>query len=520
MADLHTKNSDHEKSKRILSNTLVLFIRMFAIMVINLFAVRVVFHALGNVDYGVFNTIAGVVLTSSFLITTLAISIQRFYSFSLGKHDFASLSQIFTASMNIILILVVILIVFLETAGLWFVNTQLNIPPDRMAAAQWLYQFSVLTLLFSFVQIPYTAAIFAHERMTAYAFISLFECIGRLLVALFISEYVNSNALIYYGVGLLVVAFLIFFSYFFFSRSHFEECHYRRRIVEKRLYKDLLSFSGWTTYSALSGMSIVQGNTILLNIFFGPIATASYAIANQIHNAITALGNSIVIAFRPAMIKAYAEQTFSYLDTLFYVSNKSILYLLLCVSIPLITEMPLILNWWLAETSSQMILFSRLFVVFMLLLTMQYPITTIIQSTGQIKYYTLCVDSITLLCLPVSWLLYHLGMPDYSCFLSMISIFSIAHIVRLICLHYHYRVFSYARYIKSFLVPGSVICMISFASAYLLHRHIGTSFLGFLSVTIVSPFITLLLAYAIGLSKKERHLLHTYTTQVLKLRNS
>ena len=484
-------------------------------MVINLYAVRVVLRALGEIDYGVFNTIAGVVLASSFLITTLAISIQRFYSYALGEQDTDRLSCIFTASMNIILILIIVLIVILETFGLWFVNTQLTIPIDRSTTVNWLFQFAILTLIFSFVQIPFTAAIFARERMGAFAIISLLECLGRLLVALLIGKIMAFNNLLFYGVGLLIVAALVFLTYVLYSRSNFEECHYKRR-VGKSLYKELIFFSGWTTYSALSGMSIVHGNTILLNIFFGPIATASYAIANQIHNAVIALGNSIAIAFRPAMVKAYAEKNFTYLDTLFYVSSKSVLYLLLCVSVPLVIEMPVILNWWLDEASAQMILFSRLFVVFVLLLMMQCPITTIIQSTGIIKHYTLYVDSITLLSLPVSWLLYRQGAPDYSCFLSMITLFSIAHLVRLVCLRYRYENFSYTEYGKAILLPGIVVCVFSLVIAFFVHRQSVSPLMDFLSVSAISVIVIPLLTYIIGLSRQERLMLHNFVANYLR----
>ncbi len=510
---------NNEKSKRIASNTIVLFVRMFVIMVINLYAVRVLLRALGEVDYGVFNTIAGVVLTSSFLITTLAISIQRFYSYALGERATERLSLIFTASMNIILVLVVIIVFFLETVGIWFVNTQLNIPPDRIVTVQWLFQFAIFTLVFSLVQIPYTAAIFAHEDMGAYAFISLFECLGRLFIAIIIAEWVVASNLFFYGAGLLVVAFLVFSSYMFYSTRHYEECHYRKK-ADGKLYKELLSFSGWTTYSTLSGMSIIQGNTILLNIFFGPVATASYAIANQIHNALLSLGNSIVIAFRPAMVKAYAEKDTHYLDVLFNVSSKSILYLMLCVSVPLIIEMPVILNLWLSTASSQMVLFSRLFVAFMILFMLLAPITTIIQSTGKIKRYTLWVDSITLLSLPLAWLLYHFGAPDYGCFLSMFVIYSIAHIVRLVCLKYYYPSFSYYSYFVSFLIPGGIVAALATFMALDIRHLFDSALLELFSVSIFTPLIVCLLAYFIGLSTKEKHLLRTFIVKVVKRRKS
>lgn len=503
------------KSKRIASNTILLFVRMFGIMVINLYAVRLVLQSLGEVNYGVFNTIAGIVLTSSFLNTTLTISIQRFYSYALGEQATNRLIHIFSASMTIVILLSITIFLLFETIGLWFVKTQINIPEDTIETALWLYQFAILTLILSFIQIPYTAAIFSHEDMGTYALFSLFECLARLMVAIIIAKVVLPDNLLFYGAGLAIVALLVFIAYSSFSRRQYIECHYIKN-ADKHVYKELISFSGWTTYSALSGMSIIHGNTILLNVFFGPVATASFAIANQIHNAITALGNSIVIAFRPAMVKAYAEKDFTYLDTLFYYSNKSILYLLLCVSVPLFIEMPIILHWWLGAASSQMILFSRLFILFMILLMMLYPISTIIQSSGKIKYYTLWVDSITLMTLPITWFFYKLGAPDYCCFISLISVFLIAHFVRLICLRYYYNSFTFSNYFKQLIIPGITISTLSVAIAYTIHLYTGHQLWDFILVSFFSPTATLLLTYTIGLSNKEKHLLYTFLYHLIK----
>jgi len=512
-------NTHTSKSGRIASNSLLLFARMLAIMVINLYAVRVVLQALGQSDYGVFNAVAGVVLTSTFLTTTLAVSVQRFYSYAIGQQTSNDrLSEIFSASMNIIVVIVAMLILLFETAGLWFLCTQLNIPPERTGVALWLYQFAVLSFVLTFVQIPYTAAIFANEDMGLFAVVSLTECIGKLVVALLIGVWAGSDGLLFYGAGLLVVSVLIFATYALAAKHRYAECHYRKR-VDKGLYKELLSFSGWTTYSALSGMTVVHGNTLLLNIFFGPVATAAYAIANQIHNAMTAVSNSIVIAFRPAMVKAYASKDYAYLDRLFSANNKFILYLLLCVSVPLVTEMPLILRWWLGEATGQMTVFSRLFIVFMVVMMMHNPITTIIHSTGKIKQYILWVDSITLLCIPLSWTLYKLGLPDYSTFLSMTGVYTTAHIVRLICLHNSYPPFSTFNYLRTIVMPGVVVTILASAFAYMLHVSISSEIVEFITIMSFSPAVTLILSYLIGLSKDERQQLHNFVRQHIKNRN-
>jgi O-antigen/teichoic acid export membrane protein len=507
------------KTKHIASNTLVLFVRMFAIMLINLYTVRVVLQALGQVDYGLFNTIAGVVLTSTFLTTTLAVSIQRFYSYSIGMRNDSSLPQIFSVSMNIILLLIVIVILIFETFGLWFVNTQLVIPADRMTAAQWTYQLSIVAFLFSFLQIPYSAAFFAHENMGYYALVTMAECAGRLLVALLIGLHILSDGLIFYAFGLAFVAFLTYAAYAIRGRLCYAECRYVKA-KDKKLYKDILSFSGWTTYSALSGISIIQGSAILLNIFFGNIATAAYAIANQIYNALTALINSIAIAFRPPMIKSYAEQDIEYLNSLFIVSNKFILYLLIAISLPLMIEIPIILNWWLGTVTEQMIIFSRLYMIFMIILALHNPITTIIHATGKIKYYILLVDSITLLCLPITLVLFYWGLPDYTIFLSMIGVCTIAHTVRLACLKHYYSPFSYRAYFMHLILPCLLITLISILFSLGIYQYFDSELTRFVTLFVFSPLFTFLLVYAIGISLKERRMLHRLILQFIKHSNT
>ena len=490
------------KSGRIATNTLVLFVRMFLIIVINLYAVRVVLQNLGETDYGVFNTIAGVVLTSTFLSHTLALSVQRFYSYAIGKQEGAYLREIFSASLLIVILLSLLILILFESVGIWFVDTQLIIPADRLPAARWIFQFALFSFILTLLQIPFIAAVFAHEDMGFYALISTIDCILRLLVAWLIGL-TAADHLILYGGGLLGIAFLVFLSYVFIACRRYTECRFKK-VKQKEVYKELLSFSGWTMYGNISGMAMIQGSTILLNVFFGPLANAAFAIANQIYNALGSLSNTVVLAFRPAMIKSYAEQKFDYLDGLFYVHNKALLYLQIAVCLPLVCEMPTILHWWLGDFSQEMVVFSRLFVVYVVGLVMNNPISTIIQATGHVKYYSLTVESITILSLPVAWLFFRLGYPSFTLFVVMIVICILAHLVRLICLHHYYPSFSYRQYIFTLIVPATICVLLSLLAVIPLHRSISSDVLRFLSVVAVSTVVISLCAYFIGLNRDER----------------
>lgn len=501
-------SSNTSKSKRIASNSLMLFGRMMAITVINLYAVRMLLQTLGQEDFGTFNAVAGVVLASTFLTTTLAISIQRFYSYALGEGKSGKLKDIFSASMNIVVVLSVLLFVIFETVGLWFVNTELSIPPDRIAAANWVFQFSLGTLAFGMLQLPYTAAIFANEEMGAYALISLTECLLRLGVVLLIGFF-PIDGLVFYAGGLFVVSVLVFALYAVIAHHRYTECRYRRH-VQGNIYKSLLSFSGWTMYSALAAVGITQGITILLYIFFGPVATAAYAISLQVLHAFQTLSNSIVVAFRPAMVKSYAERNFVFLDRMFTANNKFILYLLLMVEIPLIFELRTIMGWWLGDTSEETIVYTRLIIIYMVCFSMHNPITTVVQATGQIKLYSLFVDSIILMCVPATWLAFQFGASSETCVVMMIAVCLLAHLVRLNILLRLYPYFRYRLYFLGIVLPGIATTMFTGAVTGYVH-HDMTSGIIRVVVAFATSFIVLLLSfYIIGLSKDERNLAHAY----------
>lgn len=463
-------------------------------MIINLYAVRIVLKALGAEDYGILNAIAGVVLTSTFISSTLTVALQRFYSYSIGRHEEGRMREIFSSSVNIVLLLAVVIIVLFETVGLWFVTKYMmepagKIPIERLDATIWIFHFTLLSFVFTLIQIPYTAAIFAHEDMKHYTAISIFDYAGRLTVALLIAS-ATTDHLVFYGGGLVVVAAAVFLLYAVVARFKYQECHYQR-VMTRSLYGELLSFSGWTMYGAMSGVGIVQGTNILLTIFFGPLAVASYAIANLVYNSVNSLCNCVVLAFRPAMVKSYAEKQSNYLWRLFNANNKLMMYLLIGVAIPLMTEMRTLLGWWLGEVSEDAIIFSRLMMIMMVVLAMHHPITTLIESTGQVKRYHLSVDTLTLSTLIITWTMFRLGLPAYGAFVSMVLVCIMAHVVRLINLKRDYPEFSYRAYLLKIVLPGLAVSLLVSLLALTLHRLIGNDIIRFASVIVSSLLLTL-----------------------------
>lgn len=497
-------NHIETKNKRIASNTVILFIRMIIIMVINLYTVRIILKGLGEEDYGIFNAISGVVLTSTFIPSTLANAIQRFYSFSLGINSKEQIKKIFSASINISLILTIAIVLILEFVGVWFINTQMTIPTERLYAAEIIFHITVAGFAINLIQVPFTASVFSHEDMNIYAIISMIDCFGRLTIAILMTYFITIDHLVFYSSGLFFVCICIFIFYFTVSLSRYNLKYLI--IKEKAIYKKLLSFSSYTMYGTIAGVGMIQGTTILLNIFFGPLTNAAYNIGNQIYNAINALNNSIILSFRPAMIKSYASNEYSYLKRLFYASNKFLLYAMLCIAIPTIFEMPSILLWWLGDNiSKETIIFSQLFVIYCVIIAMHNPITIIIQASGNIKYYYICVETITIMCLPITWVFFKLGMPAYGAFVSMISTGLLSHIIRIKCLKKNLKSFSYREYINMALIALVILLVASFC-CYFIQTIPQNSYRVLMTYGITTTII-LLLVFLIAINKEEKKMI-------------
>lgn len=490
------------RMKRITKNTLLLFVRMLVLTIVNLYAVRLLLGGLGKSDYGLFNAIAGVVMMSSCIVPVLSQAVQRFYSYLSGKGRFDQLQEVFSTSVNIIFITCLLLIVIFETIGVWFVNTQMNIPTDRIYAANIIFQFATVSFFTTLLQIPYTAAIFAHEDMNVFAYVSCLDCLLKLLSALLIGLSPFDN-LISYSFCLMISSMVVLSTYYSYTRRKYQECNYIR-LKSTRYYSRILSFTGWSMLGSLAGVGLIQGSTILLNIFFGPIINAAFAIAISIYNAMLALGNCIILAFRPQMIKSYAVDDYKALNTLFSVSNKCILYLLAIVSIPLYMELERVLDIWLGDVTNETVLFVKLMLIYTICLSISSPITTIIQATGRIKHYYVFCDSMTLMHLPIAFILLKFNLPSESVLYSMIGVALIAHFIRIIVLKKEYIQFSMKTYLFEFMFRGAIIIAISTILSLSIKDILNNSIGGHIVSILFSIMLTTTLSIVFGTNVNER----------------
>ncbi len=492
-------------TNRIALNTTLLYTRMIVVMIINLYTVRLVLGALGVTSYGVYDVVAGLIYVMASVSNVLATATQRYFATALGKQDPRRFQDVFSASLVLYAALTVAVLVLGETVGLWFVNHALVIPDEQLRAANVVYQLSIATFLFGIVHLPYSSAIIAHEHLGVYSAISVAESVMKLVAALAITR-LRYDYLIVHGGLLLAVSVVVALAFAHMATRKYAACRFRYP-EDPRVFRELIAFSGWSLFGSVAGVGLVQVITVMVNMFFGPAVSAARAISLQLSNAVTVFTGSLMTAVRPSMIKSYTEQSFDYLNRIFNLSNKFIFFGLMMICLPLLFEMEAILALWLGAVDAQAILFSRLIVVYALIMALNNPISVVIQATGHVKEYHLIVEPFTLLCVPATYALFALGLPAYTTYLAMITAAVLSHLARLWCLKRYYREFDLSAYIHAFVVPSFGVLAIVIGGLSVVHVGVEGVVLRLGLQVLLAAGLTLPLAYALAMTPDERALL-------------
>ena len=450
-------------NKRIAKNTMYLYARMFLVMAISLITVRVLLRTLGVEDYGTYNAVAGFVSSLVFVSSVLSAASQRFFSFYIGKNDNIKLQKTFTMIILTYLIVIGIIIIVAETVGVWFVFNKMTIPIGRESAVMWVFQMSLLTCGFSLISTPFQALIISHEEMNIYASISIIEVILKFGV-LFILPLFSMDKLALYSVLHCLVFGGIGATYIVISRRRYKETQFTFN-WDKAMFKDIFSYSSWSLFGSLAGMCNTQGVNMLLNVFYGPIANAAYAISAQISAAVSQFSSSFYTAVRPALIKSYASNEFCYMNELFMLSNKVLFILMLILILPIYVIAEPLIKLWLGDVEQYMVEFTRLSLVYTFILSLSNPITTIVQAANKVKYYHGIVDTFTLVSLPVIYFLFKSDISPVYAYITTIIVFALAHILRLMVLR-RTIVFSVKRYLQQFILPSSFAIVLSGTFVY------------------------------------------------------
>lgn len=500
-------------NKRIAKNTLLLYFRMLLTMAVSLYTSRVVLHALGVEDYGIYNVVGTFVAMFSVLSGSLSAAISRFITFELGTGDKKKLMKVFSSAVTIQIGLFLVIVLFAETLGLWFLKHKMVIPIERIEAANWVYQFSILTFGINLISVPYNAAIIAHERMSAFAYISILEVLGKLFVAFSITIF-PIDKLILYGLLLMLIALIIRLVYGYYCKKNFEECTFCF-IFDKSLLKEMFGFAGWNIIGSSATVLRDQGGNIVINLFCGPSVNAARGIAIQVSNIIQGFVANFMTALNPQIIKSYATEDKEYMFSLIYKGARFSFYLLLFLSLPILLNTNYVLELWLGVVPEHTVPFIQLSILFALHEALATPLVTAMIAHGDIKKYQLFAGGLNLLNLPVSYFLLRMGLFPEIVFIVAILFSFFVQIARLFLLN-RMIALDIKGYLKRVYGNVTLVVIISVLVPLITKLYLNHTFLSFCLISVVAMFSTSITILFIGCNKSERHLL---ISQIQKIKH-
>ncbi|WP_195439169.1 MATE family efflux transporter [Parabacteroides goldsteinii] len=492
---------NNTNNKRIAQNTLFLYFRMILILAINLLTVRVILKVLGLEDYGIYNVIGGVVTLFSFLSGSLSSGTQRFLAYEIGRKDYEKLKKVFSIIVVIYISIAVIVLLLLEIIGYYFLNYKMNIPSERMIAANWVFQFSVITFLVNLLVIPYNAAIVAWEKMSFFAYVSIFEAISKLL-CVFILLYTPYDRLILYSVSISLIAFSLFFIYYFYCRYKLIGCTFIK-FYDSALCKEILIYSSWNMIGVIAQILRNQGVNIILNLFFSPIINAAHTIGQQVNGVVSQVINNVYISTRPQITKYYADKNKQEMWKLVFGSSKLAYYLLLLLCLPIFWGIDFLLSIWLDEVPPYTSMILRFLLLILLIETSVNQIMAVSQAANKLRRFQSYSSAILLLNVPISYLCLSFVSCVYipyivSIILSIIYVISLLLIARIeINLDIKY-------YIREIMRKMFLVSLISMTFPSVFYFYYPDSYLKTLLTMIISILSVLFTVWFVGLSLIER----------------
>lgn len=489
-----------ENNKRIAKNTLLLYFRMLLTMAISLYTSRVVLEVLGETNFGIYNVVGGFVSMFAVISGAMTTATQRFLSFEIGKLN-GDIKSMFTTAVIIHLLLAVVILILGETVGVWFLNNCMNFPPDRYVAANWVFQFSLLTFIVNIISVPYNAAIVAYEHMKTFAYVSIIEVVLKLIIVylLLVSPI---DQLIFYAALLATMTILIRIIYGIYCNRHFTECHCNWEWNHQH-GKNMMSFVSWNLIGSLAMVAKEQGINVLLNIFFGAAVNAARAIAYQVLHAMSGFVSNFQLAMNPQIVKSYAANERESMFKLVFRGSRLSFLMITTLAIPIIIEAPFILNVWLKEVPDNTVIFLRLVLLTSIVDSLSGTLIASMHASGKVRDYQIIVGGISLLTLPMAYVILKMGLPPYSAMVVGLVMAVICHFSRLLLLKKSIGL-PIMPFIKQVTLRVAVISVLAFIPPFLLYCNVGTNWWNFILIVSLSLLSSVLFIYTLGLDGEEK----------------
>ena len=473
-------------------------------MIVTLFSSRVILNALGVEDFGVYNAVAGLVSMFGLLTSSLSTAISRYITYELGRDssDNDKLRKLYSISIDIQVLFSIIVLILGETAGLWFVNTQLNVPADRMVAANWVWQSALFSFVFSLVRVPYNAVMIAHEHMNAYAILSVLYSVFKLIIcyAVIVSPI---DKLSFYALLHTTVDFALFAGYYVYGKRHFAECRYKHS-KDRSLAREMFGFAGYSFLNNTANILNLQGVNVLINIFFGVTLNAARSIATQVEGAVMQLVENVTFSINPQITKSYAAGDKKRMFSLVCKGTKYSYYLMLLFAVPVFLESETILRIWLKTVPDCTVLFLRLTLIGALCKMLGNTGYTACMATGNIKKYSIWITAVGILVFPLTWIAYILGAPVEYAYYAFILIYVLVQVVRLYLMKSMLE-FPPMLYVREVVVNIFLVTPVVVILPYLCYSQLDAGWQRLSIVLVVSTLSFVAGVYIFGLSRAERN---------------
>ena len=494
-------------NKRIAQNTILLYMRMILLMVVGLYTSRVVLQALGVSDFGLYSLVGGFVAMLAYMNSVFVAATQRFLAFSLGKGNIDASHRLFCTSVTVHYALAIIILIIAETFGLWFVNTQLVIDPDRLVAANWAYQCSLISLCVTIISIPYNASIVAHEHMSVYAYMSILDAVLKLAIV-YLVMISPVDKLIVYACLMAAVAVVIRFTYTIYCKRKFRECYYEF-IIDKPQLREMATYAGWTAVGTLGFTFKDQVINIILNIFGGTVVNAARGVAMQAASALRLFASNFLMAVSPQITKQYASGNYEHSRALVYNSAKFAFYLMTLICIPIILNLDSLLMLWLGNVPEYTYEFLIVLLLTILIDILSSPVGTAIQATGNIRNFQIGISLIFLIEIPATYFLLKVGYGMVIALLPSIITQFMGCIFRFLVLKNLVEGYSLRSYLLYVVLKPLLIVIATFFICYFISKQMPDNFVWLVISFVVYIIIVVFFIYSIGLNKEERIMLHT-----------
>lgn len=509
MSDISSNN------KRIAKNTIVLYIRTLFVMLISLYTSRVILEVLGVEDYGIYQVVGGVVAMFSVISSSLSSAVSRFLTFEIGHGDKERLKKIFATSIVIQFTIATIILILSEIIGIWFMETKMQIPPERLNAARWVLHCSLFTFCINLLSVPYNACIIAHERMSAFAYIGIFDAIMKLLIC-YLLAISPIDKLISFALLTTTLALIIRIIYGVYCRHHFEESHVKISF-DKSIFKEMLGFSGWSFFNNTTFILNNQGINMLMNVYFGVVINAARGIANQVESAVLGFVNNFTTAINPQITKSYASGDLDNMYKLVCRGAKFSYFSMLFLALPIIIEAEQILNIWLVDVPEYTVIFTQLSLIMGLCECIGKSGYTACIATGKLKKYSLIITSIGFIEFPLAWAFFAIGMAPTYAYYTYIAVKIIVLIVRMHLMESMIGLKT-KMYIKGVFIPIIFTTLMAVIPPILLNIFLEQSILRLILIIIVSFASVGICALYMGMTTSERNKIFSAVKNYLKNR--